>query len=167
MVDRGLFKLHASLAKLVLLDVNDKDFAIGEDVGPRSRRHVGNDDECFFRGCFKNGGDEIVGFRVLGSLGAGQKGEGIAPGRGLEAGKRSPGEEVACEGGGDTDASQVSQGSAEEGERALEKVGANEGAVGAEAWKMMVALRGRMPGGSNSRTRGARPRASERMVAGQ
>ena len=78
--DRSHFEVHIPLAVVVLLNVNDEDFAIWENMAPGCRRHVGNNDKGIFWGRFQNGSDEIVGFGIAGALGTCQDRERFTPG---------------------------------------------------------------------------------------
>lgn len=74
----------------MLLNVDDEDFAVGEDVAPGLRGHVGDNDEGLFERDGFDFRDEVVRFSVRGSLGAGEEGEGFAPSWRVEAGLRFP-----------------------------------------------------------------------------
>lgn len=71
---------HVFFAVAVLADVDDEELAVGEDVAPGVGGHVGDDDEGLLRGEGVDLGDEVVGLGVWGALGAGEEGEGLAPG---------------------------------------------------------------------------------------
>ena len=79
-LERRLLELHVAVSKLVLLDVDDEDFALGQNMTPGRRRHIGNDDEGILGWRLGDRGDEVVGFGVMGSFGSRQNGEGFAPG---------------------------------------------------------------------------------------
>lgn len=64
----------------MLADVDDEEFTAGEDVSPRFGGHVGDDDEGLLAGEGFDFGEEVVGLGVVGASGAGEEGEGFAPG---------------------------------------------------------------------------------------